>query len=273
MKRGDARPQAETTLCRVRLSVLAHPDDRTRMTTLRRSIHACWPAAAVLALVGLTSVIVSWPRGLPADLLTLFDAQWLQARQAEVLAWQAAEPVLFCTGFFVAFAVLSATALPGCGVLALLAGMCFGWLVGTLVVAVASTVGATAAFLVARRWWRDAVRRRWGHRLVAVEAGLARDGALYLFALRLAPVIPYALINPLMGLTGMSTRLFASVSLVGMLAGSAVYAYAGALVGRAASPHDLFTPGLAAAMLALTLLPWVASRAWRHRQQQRQPLR
>lgn len=239
------------------------------MPTLRTPVYTRWLAAAVLALVGLMGLMLLWPSLSPADALSLLDAQWLHARRDEVLAWHSAEPVLFCTGFFVAFAVLSATALPGCGVLALIAGMCFGWVVGTLVVAVASTVGATASFLLARRWWRDAVRRRWGHRLLAIEAGLARDGALYLFALRLAPVIPYALINPLMGLTGMSTRLFASVSLVGMLAGSAAYAYAGALLAHAAGPHDLLSPGLAAALLALALLPWAARPVWRYRNQQR----
>lgn len=240
------------------------------MPTARAPVHLRWLVAAVLGLAGLTGLLVSSSDLLPADPLKLLDAHWLHARQAEVLAWYAAEPVLFFTGFFVAFAVLSATALPGCAVLALLAGMCFGWVVGTLVVAVASTVGATLSFLLARRWWRAAVHRRWGHRLVGVEAGLARDGALYLFVLRLAPVIPYALINPLMGLTGMSTRLFASVSLVGMLAGSAAYAYAGALIGHAARPHDLLTPGLAAALLTLSLLPWAARRAWRSRQQHRE---
>ena len=242
------------------------------MPISRRPVRPRWLVAAVLGLVVLTGVSAVWPTLSPAAAMALIDAQWLHARQVEVLAWHAAEPVVFCTAFFVAFTVLSATALPGCGALALLAGMCFGWAAGTLVVAVASTLGATVSFLLARRWWRDAVRRRWGHRLVAVEAGLARDGALYLFALRLAPVIPYALINPLMGLTNMSTRLFASVSFFGMLAGSAAYAYAGALLGHAAGPHDLLSPGLAAALLALALLPWAARHVWRYRHQQPQRL-
>jgi uncharacterized membrane protein YdjX (TVP38/TMEM64 family) len=158
---------------------------------------------------------------------------------------------------FLVFTVLSALALPGCSVLALAAGLCLGWVPGTLLVVLASTVGATISFLAARHWWRDAVRRRFGHRLAAIEDGLARDGAYYLFSLRVAPVIPYALINPLMGLSAMPLRQFFSVSLLGMLAGSAVYVYAGTALSEASSWGSLFTPGLMSALLALALLPWM----------------
>ena len=154
------------------------------------------------------------------------EPQWLQAHQQTLLTEVQRRPWSSSLGFFLLFTLLSALALPGCGLLALGAGLCFGWLNGTLLVLVASTVGATLSFLAARHLWRDTVQQRWGHRLVAVEAGLARDGAFYLFALRLAPVIPYAVINPLMGLSSMPTRRFFGVSLLGMLAGSAAYVYA-----------------------------------------------
>ena len=153
--------------------------------------------------------------------------------------------------------MLSALALPGCSVLALAAGLCLGWLPGTILVVVASTVGATISFLAARHWLRDAVRRRWGHRVVAIENGLARDGAYYLFSLRVAPIIPYALINPLMGLSSMPLRQFFGVSLLGMLAGSAAYVYAGTVLSEASSWGSLLTPRLVLALLALALLPWV----------------
>jgi uncharacterized membrane protein YdjX (TVP38/TMEM64 family) len=187
----------------------------------------------------------------------------LHTRQAELLAFQAARPWAFATGLFFLFTLLSALALPGCSVLALAAGLCLGWLPGTLLVVIASTVGATISFLAARHWWRDAVRRRWGHRLVAIENGLARDGAYYLFSLRLAPVIPYALINPLMGLSAMPLRQFFGVSLLGMLAGSAAYVYAGTVLSEASSWQTLFTPGLMVALAVLALLPWVMRKVMR----------
>jgi uncharacterized membrane protein YdjX (TVP38/TMEM64 family) len=214
-------------------------------TSIRR---AAW------ALLGLAAVVsVLWAcSGLPA-----FNIASLHTRQAELLALQAASPWAFTTGLFLLFTLLSALALPGCSLLALAAGLCLGWLPGTLLVVLASTVGATLSFLAARHWWRDAVRRRWGHRLTAIEDGLARDGGYYLFSLRVAPVIPYALINPLMGLSAMPLRQFFVVSLFGMLAGSAAYVYAGTVLSEASSWQSLFTPGLMAALAVLALLPWV----------------
>lgn len=190
------------------------------------------------------------------------DAGWLQQRQDELQGWYAAWPWAFAAGLFALFTLLSALALPGCSVLALAAGMVMGWLPGTLLVALASTVGATLSFLAARHWWRDAVQRRWGHRLGRVQAGLARDGAFYLLSLRLAPVIPYALVNPLMGLSSMPTRQFFGISLLGMLAGSAAYVYAGTALGQARAWHDLASPALWLALLLLAALPWAARWAW-----------
>ncbi len=197
------------------------------------------------------------------------DVAWLQAHQAQLLALTAARPWATGAALFGLFTVLSALALPGCSVLALAAGLCLGWLPGTLLVALASSVGATLSFLATRHLARDRVRRRWGHRLAGVDAGLARDGAFYLFMLRLAPVIPYPLINPLMGLSAMPVRQFFGVSLLGMLAGSAAYVYAGTALGSAQRWQDLLSPGLWAAAGLLLALPVVARHAWRVRQDRR----
>jgi uncharacterized membrane protein YdjX (TVP38/TMEM64 family) len=206
------------------------------------------------ALLGLAVAMLVW---WAFNHFPIFNSAWLHARQAELLALHAAQPWAFASGLFLLFTVLSALALPGCSVLALAAGLCLGWVPGTMLVVLASTVGATLSFLAARHWWRDAVRRRWGHRLEAIETGLARDGAYYLFSLRVAPVIPYALINPLMGLSAMPLRQFFVVSLLGMLAGSAAYVYAGTVLTEASSWQTLFTPGLMTALAVLALLPWV----------------
>jgi uncharacterized membrane protein YdjX (TVP38/TMEM64 family) len=213
--------------------------------------------AAALAF-GLV-LATTWATIVPA----LPDPLWLQAHQQALLTAVQHRPWSSGLGFFLLFTLLSALALPGCGLLALGAGLCFGWLAGTLLVLLASTVGATLSFLAARHLWRDTVQRRWGHRLVAVEAGLARDGAFYLLALRLAPVIPYIIINPLMGLSSMPTLRFFAVSLLGMFAGSAAYVYAGTTLGQAASWGDLLSPGLMAVLVGLALLPWLVRAAWR----------
>jgi uncharacterized membrane protein YdjX (TVP38/TMEM64 family) len=193
------------------------------------------------------------------------DAGWLQQHQQALLGWQAQSPWLFGLGFFALFTVLSALALPGCSLLALAAGLHFGWAGGTLLVTLASAVGATLSFLAARHWWRDAVRRRWGHRLGAVEERVRRHGALALFWLRLAPVIPFPVLNPLMGLSAMPTATFFTASALGMLAGSAAWVYAGSALVGAAAWQDLLAPQLWLALAAAVLLPWAAREAWRRR--------
>ena len=210
-----------------------------------------WAALAGAVVVAL--LLWSLQAGLHADLP---DAAWLQQRQAEVRALHAAGPWAFAAGLFALFTLLAALALPGCSVLALTAGMVLGWLPGTLLVVLASTVGATLSFLAARHLWRDAVQRRWGHRLHRLHAGVARDGGFYLFSLRVAPVIPFALVNPLMGLSTMSTRQFFGVSLLGMLGGSAAYVYAGTALAQARGWQDLTSPSMGTALLLLAALPW-----------------
>ena len=220
-----------------------------------RRRHWPWLAGALL--------VIAWALAACAGL----DIAWLQQQRQQLLGLQAAQPWFFGLSFFALFTLLSALAMPGCGLLALAAGLCFGWVAGTALVVLASTLGATLSFLAARHLLRDAVRQRWGRRLAVVEDGLARDGAFYLFSLRLAPVIPYALVNPLMGVSGMSTRQFFVVSLLGMLAGSAAYVYAGTALSQAHSWQDVLSPSLVstltAALFALALLPWLARALWR----------
>lgn len=192
------------------------------------------------------------------------DSAWWAQQRSSLLALQAAHPWSVGLGLVAGMALLSALALPGNAPLALAAGLCFGVPLGTAIIVFGSTLGASLAFLAARCWWRDAVQRRWGPQLAGVQAAVARDGAFYLFSLRVAPVIPYPVINPLMGLTAMRLRTFFAVSLLGMLAGSVAYAWAGAALAQAQALPDLASPGLLAGLLALALLPWGARAAWRH---------
>ncbi len=215
----------------------------------------------VLALAGLAAL--AWASQHMPPSWVWPNAAWLQAHQTQLLALATARPWATSLVIFGLFTVLSALALPGCSVLALAAGLCLGWLPGTLLVALASSVGATFSFLATRHLVRDRMRRRWGHRLAGIDAGLARDGAFYLFMLRLAPVIPYPLINPLMGLSAMPVRQFFVVSLLGMLAGSAAYVYAGTVLGSVQRWQDLLSPGLWAAAGLLLALPVIARHAWR----------
>lgn len=193
----------------------------------------------------------------------------LQNLQQRLQALHARAPWAFGLGLFVIFTLFSALALPGCSVLALAAGATLGLGLGTALVALASTAGATLSFLAARHLWRDAVQRRWGHRLAPLQDGLARDGALYLFVLRLVPLIPFPLLNPLMGLSSMPALKFAATSLLGMLLGSAAFVYAGTAAGglRAGDAGAVaWTSGpLLLGLTAALLLPLAARRWWQRR--------
>ncbi|MEA3643732.1 MAG: FAD-dependent oxidoreductase, partial [Lamprobacter sp.] len=137
-------------------------------------------------------------------------------------------------------------------------GALFGFWQGLLLVSFASSIGATLAFLVARFLLRDTVQRRFGARLAALNRGIERDGAFYLFTLRLVPIFPFFIINLLMGLSSLRTWTFYWVSQVGMLAGTAVYVNAGTQLGNIDRVGDVLSPELLASFALLGVFPWLA---------------
>jgi uncharacterized membrane protein YdjX (TVP38/TMEM64 family) len=140
----------------------------------------------------------------------------------------------------------------------LVAGALFGVVVGTLIVSFASTMGATLAFLSSRYVLRDWVQGKFGERLRAVDDGLEKDGAFYLFTLRLIPVFPFFVINLLMGLTRIKTGTFFWVSQIGMLPATIVFVNAGTQISRIESTAGLMSPTLIASFVALAFFPWAA---------------
>jgi pyruvate/2-oxoglutarate dehydrogenase complex dihydrolipoamide dehydrogenase (E3) component/membrane protein DedA with SNARE-associated domain len=144
--------------------------------------------------------------------------------------------------------------------LTLAGGAVFGVLWGTLIVSFASTIGATLAFLMSRFLLRDWVEKRFGQRLAAIDQGVRREGALYLFTLRLVPVFPFFLVNLLLGLTGMKARTFYWVSQIGMFAGTVVYVNAGTQLGKLESLSGILSPGLLGSFVLLGIFPLIARR-------------
>ena len=142
--------------------------------------------------------------------------------------------------------------------MSLVAGALFGVVLGTLIVSFASTMGATLAFLSSRYLLRDWVQGKFGERLRAVDDGLEKDGAFYLFTLRLVPVFPFFVINLLMGLTRIKTGTFFWVSQIGMLPATIVFVNAGTQISRIESTAGLLSPTLIASFVALAFFPWAA---------------
>jgi uncharacterized membrane protein YdjX (TVP38/TMEM64 family) len=150
--------------------------------------------------------------------------------------------------------------LPGSSLLPLLAGSVFGLFWGTVLVSVASTIAATLEFLAARYLLREAIQSRFSSNVRAFNAGIEKEGAYYLFALRLMPFAPFLIINLVMGLTPTKTLTYIGISLVGLLASSAVYVNVGTELGRLDSLSSLLSPGLIVSFTILGFFPLVAKK-------------
>ena len=184
----------------------------------------------------------------------------LKAQKLALQAQQDQQPLLFAAVFFAVYVVTTALSFPGATILTVAAGALFGTLWGTVLVSFASTLGATCAFLGARYLFRDGLQARYGERLKSINKGVEKEGAFYLFTLRLVPVVPFFVVNLLMGLTQLPTRTFIWVSQVGMLLGTAVYVNAGTQLAEITSLKGVLSPGLLGAFVLLGVLPLIAKR-------------
>jgi pyruvate/2-oxoglutarate dehydrogenase complex dihydrolipoamide dehydrogenase (E3) component/uncharacterized membrane protein YdjX (TVP38/TMEM64 family) len=182
----------------------------------------------------------------------------IKALSADVAAFQQDNPVAVIAGFFLAYVIVTAASFPGAAVLTLAAGALFGVLWGTVIVSFASTLGATLAFWSSRYVLRDTIEARFGERLKAINSGLERDGAFYLFSLRMIPVFPFFVVNLVMGLTRIRTLTYAWVSQVGMLLGTIVYVNAGTQLARIDSLAGIASPGVLVSFALLGIVPWLA---------------
>ncbi|WP_420550203.1 FAD-dependent oxidoreductase [Litorivicinus lipolyticus] len=184
----------------------------------------------------------------------------LKSQQAALDALVAARPILSALVFGLIYVAVAALSLPGAVILTLAGGALFGLGWGLLLVSFASSVGATLAFLISRTLLRDAVLRRFGSNLRAINDGVEKDGAFYLFGLRLVPVFPFFVINLVMGLTPIKAPTFYWVSQLGMLPGTAVFVNAGTQLAGIESLAGLLSPGLLLSFALLGVFPIIAKK-------------
>lgn len=194
------------------------------------------------------------------DLGRFLSLDFFKTQQAAIDAYFQANPVQAAAIYFVAYVAVTGLSLPGAAILTIAGGAIFGLLWGLVIVSFASTIGATLAFLASRFLLRDWVQARFGDKLARINAGVEKEGAFYLFALRLVPAFPFFVINLAMGLTPIRTATFYWVSQVGMLAGTAVYVYAGTQLAQIASLKGILSPGLLGAFVLLGIFPFIAKR-------------
>lgn len=232
-----------------------------------------WLLRGVLVLLAIGAVAAFFLSGMASHL----DLHTLERSRAWLAVQQATHPWRLAFTFLGVLIGIVALSLPGLTVMTLAAGAIFGLVEGTVLVSFGSAIGATILMLATRFVFKDAIRRRFPHRLHKVDAGIERDGAFYLLNIRLVPVFPFFLVNLLMGLTHIPVRTYYWITQVGMLAGVAVYVNAGTRIGRATSLEQLVSLPMIVSLALLAVLPigsrWVIRRArrWRHRHRWREP--
>ena len=211
-------------------------------------------ARKILLLCALLGAFVVIYTQLPPGSLTLEN---LQARHQALLLYCQQAPLQSAALYFILYVLVTTLSLPGAALLTLLGGALFGLWPGILLVSFASTLGATLAMLVSRYLLRDWVQHRFAGQMRTVNDGVARDGAFYLFALRLMPLFPFFVVNLLAGVTRLGVWRYWWVSQLGMLPGAIVYLNAGHQLGQITSLHDILSPGVVFAFTLLGLLPLI----------------
>lgn len=194
---------------------------------------------------------------LPPGTLSL---EGIKTHQQALLSYVDHSPLRSALIFFAVYVAVSALSIPGAAILTLLGGTLFSLWEGTVLVSFASTLGATLAMLASRYLLRDWVQRRFARQMGTVNTGMARDGAGYLFALRLMPLFPFFLVNLLMGLTRIGVFRYWWVSQVAMLPATIIFLNAGRELGKVTSLRDILSPGMVFAFTLLGVLPLVTHR-------------
>jgi len=194
------------------------------------------------------------------DIDQMLTLEKIKSSQAEFEQLKAGSPFFVSLVFFLLYVVVTALSLPGAVFMTLAAGAFFGLLWGLVLVSFASTIGATLAFLVSRYLFKEAVQSRFGERLAAINEGFSREGAFYLFTLRLVPIFPFFLINILMGLTPVRTFTYYWVSQLGMFAGTVVYINAGTQLAQIDSLGGILSLPLLLSFVLLGIFPLLAKK-------------
>ncbi len=194
------------------------------------------------------------------DLGRFFNLDYIKSQQAVIANYYQANPVQTGLIFFAVYVAVTALSLPGAAIMTLVAGAIFGLIWGVIIVSFASSIGAMLAFLVARFLLRDSIQAKFGDKLKAFNAGVEKEGAFYLFTLRLVPAFPFFMINVVMGLTTMKALTFFWVSQLGMLAGTIVFVFAGQKLSEITSLKGILSPGLIGAFVLIGILPIIAKK-------------
>ncbi|MBL1278565.1 MAG: FAD-dependent oxidoreductase [Ectothiorhodospiraceae bacterium] len=208
----------------------------------------------LMAIVGIIAAFFAF------DAQQFLTLEFFKAQRADITQLYLVYPIIFIGGFMAVYVLSTALSLPGASLLTIFAGALFDLTTGVIIVSFASTVGATCAFLITRYFLRDTVQRKFGDKLKTFNDGIKKEGAFYLFTLRIVPVVPFFVINILMALTPIKTWTFFWVSQLGMLAGTIVYVNAGTQIAKLDSLSGIISLPLLGSFVLLGVFPLVAKK-------------
>lgn len=173
--------------------------------------------------------------------------------------------------FIILYIVGAVLFVPG-SILTIGAGVLFGLLWGSIYVSIGATIGAIAAFLIGRYLARDWVRGQLegNRKFSAIDQAVGREGWKIVLLTRLSPVFPFNLLNYAFGLTAVTVRDYSLATWIGIMPGTVLYVYIGAIGGnlataqhshRTAAQWALDIVGLAATVGVVVYASRLASRA------------
>lgn len=186
--------------------------------------------------------------------------EYIKSNQADFSQFLSESPLVATVGFFIMYIIVTGASLPGAAILTLIAGALFGLVLGTVIVSFASTIGATIAFLCSRFLFRQQINRKFNQQLKAINAGIDKEGAFYLFGLRLVPLFPFFIVNLVMGVTSITVKRYFVFSQLGMLPGTIAFVFAGTQLAKVDSLSGLISPPLLFAFALLGVMPLITKR-------------
>ncbi len=191
------------------------------------------------------------------------NLEYVKSQLGRVIEYRHAQPLAAALIFTALYVTVAAASIPGALILTLAGGAIFGFVVGSLLVSISATTGATIAFLISRYLFDDWVQHKMGERLTKVREKFRVEGALYLFSIRLVPAFPFFVVNLVMGLTSIKTTTYMAASFLGMLAPSMVFVNAGTQLAKLESVNGLLSPQIIASFVLLAVFPYAAKYALR----------
>ncbi|MCC6136987.1 MAG: VTT domain-containing protein, partial [Bdellovibrionaceae bacterium] len=189
------------------------------------------------------------------DASEYLQLDFIKNQQTQLLEFYAKYPLLYIFLFSLAYVLMTSLSIPGATLLTLLAGALFGVTLGSIIVSFASTIGATIAFLGSRWLLRDTIAKRFSKYFSSINKGIEKNGAFYLFTLRLTPAVPFFVVNLVMGLTSMRAVVFYIISQIGMIPATIIYVNAGTQLATIKSLHDIVSAKIIISLIALGIFP------------------